>query len=219
MRALLLLRPEPGLSVSAARARAMGLEVIERPLFRVEPSSWLAPDPAGYDGLLLTSANAVRHGGLQLDALKALPVHAVGAATAEAARAAGFEVGLVGGGTASELLADLPESLRLLHLAGENHGTVENRPVDTRIVYRSAAIEPAELPPLDRLVVAVHSPRAGARLAELAGNRRQAAVAAISQAAAEAVGPGWERVEAADVPNDASLLALAAMLCHTSPPR
>ncbi|HEY0629709.1 MAG TPA: uroporphyrinogen-III synthase, partial [Sphingomicrobium sp.] len=66
MRKLLLLRPEPGLSASAERARALGLEVICRPLFEVEPVEWASPDPAAYDGLLLTSANAVRHGGPEL---------------------------------------------------------------------------------------------------------------------------------------------------------
>ena len=47
MRKLLLLRPEPGLSASAERARAIGLDVIACPLFRVEPVEWAAPDPAG----------------------------------------------------------------------------------------------------------------------------------------------------------------------------
>src|SRR5262245_7688966 len=66
MRKLLLLRPEPGLSASAERARSMGLEVVRCPLFHVEPVEWEAPDPAAFGALLLTSANAMRHGGRQL---------------------------------------------------------------------------------------------------------------------------------------------------------
>ena len=86
MRTLLLLRPEPGLSASAERARSLGLDVITAPLFGVEPVVWQLPTPATYDALLLTSANAIRHGGDGLAQLKHLPVHAVGSATAEAAR-------------------------------------------------------------------------------------------------------------------------------------
>jgi len=219
MRKLLLLRPEPGLSATAARARSMGLEVITCPLFRVEPVEWSAPNPADYDALLLTSANAVRHGGRGLTALTSLPVHAVGAATAAAARDAGFQIETTGSGSAAELRATLPASLRLLHLAGEDRRGVENgHQIDVRLVYRSAPIETPALPPLDGLIAAVHSPRAGARLAELADRRGKTAIAAISATAAEACGSGWERIEVAERPDDSSLLALTAMLCHTSPP-
>jgi uroporphyrinogen-III synthase len=219
MRKLLLLRPEPGLSASAERARAMGLEVVACPLFEVEPVQWSPPDPARYEALLLTSANALRHGGDGLESLKSLPVHAVGAATAAAAEEAGFRVQTVGCGDFSDLLAELPTSLWLLHLTGEERrDTPPDRQIDTLIVYRSVQIEAPSLPSLDGPVVAVHSPRAALRFAELATTRHRTAVAAISGAAADACGKGWERVEVADRPDDSSLLALAATLCHTSPP-
>ena len=216
MRQLLLLRPEPGLSASAERAREMGLAIIACPLFRIEPVAWEAPDPRAYDALLLTSANAIRHGGHELEGLKSLPVHAVGAATAAAAAEAGFSVETVGEKDVEDLVRRLPNPLRLLHLAGEKHLAVDAPQLERKIVYRSAAIQEPDLPPLEGLVAAVHSPRAGARLAELASDRSQTIIAAISEAAAQAVGSDWARVEAAERPNDASLLALAAMLCHTS---
>lgn len=218
MRKLLLLRPEPGLSASMARAGELGLEVIACPLFRVEPVAWAAPDPGHYDGLLLTSANAIRHGGSQLERLKALPVHAVGEATAKAARNAGFGVQTVGSGDVADLLAKLAPSQRLLHLVGEDHRETGGARVERIIVYRVAAVGEPALPPVEGLVAAVHSPRAGHRLAELVDDRSRTAIAAISQAAAEACGPGWEQVAVAETPDDNSLLALAAMLCHTSPP-
>ena len=218
MRKLLLLRPEPGLSASAARARELGLEIICTPLFHVEPVGWDLPDPEQYDGLLIASANAIRHGGNQLETLKTLPVHAVGPATAEAARSAGFDVATIGKTDVADLLESLPASLRLLHLAGEDHRDPGDPRIDRQIVYRSAEIDDPDLPPLDDLVVAIHSPRAGRRLAELASERATTAIAAISPAAADACGPGWERVEPAREPNDNCLLALAAMLCHTSRP-
>lgn len=220
MKKLLLLRPEPGLSASADRARGVGLEVIAIPLFRVEPIAWSPPDASRYDALLLTSANAIRHGGAGVDAFKHLPVHAVGTATADAARATGFAIASIGEGGVDALLGGLPSDVRLLHLAGQDiHQPTAGRQIDRQIVYRSAAIADPGLPPLDGLVIAVHSPRAGARLAEVAGPRANAAIAAISVAAGAACGADWQSVDIATAPDDASLLALAARLCQTSSPK
>jgi uroporphyrinogen-III synthase len=216
MRRLLLLRPEPGLSASAERARALGLDVLCCPLFRVEPLDWEAPDTMQYDALLLTSANSVRHAGPNLLRLAALPVHAVGQTTAAAARDRGLKVETVGSGNVSDLLSALPSSLRLLHLAGEDHRPVFDDRIDRRIIYRSVPISEPPLPPLNGLVIAVHSPRSGMRLSELSNERGAAIVAAISDAAAVACGEGWERIAVAAEPNDKSLLALAASLCHKS---
>lgn len=214
MRKLLLLRPEPGLSASVARAKGLGLSVIACPLFKVEPLAWQVPDPAGYDALLLTSANAVRQAGPGLGRLRALPVHAVGAATAAEAAAAGLHVSSVGTSSAAELLATLPAGLRLLHLGGEQVSEGVAR-LDRRIVYRSAEIAQPELPPLAGLVAVVHSPRSGQRLSELADTRADTRIAAISAPAAEACGTGWQTIAVASSPDDERLLALAAELCHT----
>jgi uroporphyrinogen-III synthase len=50
-------------------------------------------------------------------------------------------------------------------------------------------------------------------------DRSTISVAAISDAAAEAVGEGWRTVETADRPNDEALLALAARLCDKPDPK
>ena len=92
MRPLLVLRPEPGASATVKRARELGLEPVAAPLFEIEPLPWEAPEPGGFDALLLTSANAVRHGGSKLAKLRGLRVYAVGDATAEAARESGFDI-------------------------------------------------------------------------------------------------------------------------------
>jgi uroporphyrinogen-III synthase len=216
MKTLLLLRPEPGLSASAERARALGLDVLCCALFRVEPLDWTVPDPTHYDALLLTSANAVRHAGPKLAMLASLPVHAVGQSTAAAAQGAGLNVKTVGCGNVSDLLLALPASLRLLHLAGEDHHPNAEASIERRITYRSAPISDPNLPLLDGLVVAVHSARAGTRLSELAEERGAAIIAAISDEAAAACGDGWAGITVAAEPNDKSLLALAAGLCHKS---
>ena len=219
MRRLLILRPEPGASASAERARGLGLDPQMCPLFAVQPIAWTPPDPTRFDALLLTSANAMRHGGPGLTALASLPVIAVGEATAKAARAAGFIVASLGTSGAKALFEGLPGRQNLLHLAGEHHGgDHRHHHVETLTVYRAGVIADPGLPDLAGMVVAVHSPRGGARLAELVPDRSATAIAAISEAAAMACGPGWEAVESADRPSDSALLALAARLCQSRAP-
>ena len=87
MRRLLVLRPEPSASATVERARRRGLDAIAMPLFEIEPIAWTAPEAARFDALLITSANALRCGGEELQSLRGLPVYAVGEATADAARA------------------------------------------------------------------------------------------------------------------------------------
>ncbi len=212
MRRLVILRPEPGASASVARAVALGVDAIAIPLFEVKPIAWPELEPGDWIGVVATSANAFRHGGAGLAKLTSLPVHAVGEMTAAAARAAGFAVASVGDGGADALAPDLPEG-RLLHLCGKHFRAIAGTtPIS---VYRSEAIDPA--PTLTRLagaVAVVHSPRAGARLAELVGERRSIRLAAISPAAAQAAGSGWEEIAASAEPSDDALLALAQRLCQ-----
>ena len=211
MRKLIIIRPEPGAAASVAAARALGLEATAIPLFTVEPVEWDPVDAARFEGLVATSANAFRHGGEGLASLRGLPVHAVGEATAEAAREAGFTVATVGAG-GREAMA-LPPG-RLLHLAGRNRLPVAGN-VEAVVVYASRPVEPT--PKLDALpgsVVAVYSPRSGRRLAALVRSRKRIAIAAISRNAAEACGGGWQQVAVAAAPREAELLALAAELCQ-----
>jgi uroporphyrinogen-III synthase len=218
MRRLFILRPEPGSSATLRRALELGLEARALPLFRIEPLDWAPPDFASFDALLLSSANAVRCAGNGIERLRGLPVYAVGDATAAAARETGLEIAGVGDGGIDALLSQVPQQLRLLHLCGVDRAVRSTGNSITELpVYRA---EPLPLPGLGGelrgQVAAVHSPRAGARLAALvpAGDRQTIRVAAISPAAASAAGPGWETVEAAPVPSDAALLALAARLCE-----
>nr|WP_241769309.1 uroporphyrinogen-III synthase [Sphingomonas melonis] len=102
---VLVVRPEPGTARTLARLRALGVDAAAFPLFATVPVPWQAPDPAAHDALLITSANAVRHAGPTLAALAHLPVIAVGAQTAAAARAAGLAVAVVGTGGVAEALA------------------------------------------------------------------------------------------------------------------
>ena len=213
MKRLLVLRPEPGNRATVQRAKAMGLEPLPFPLFSVEAVEWTAPDPLGFDVILFTSANALRHGGDQLAGLTALGALAVGPATADAARGAGFRVVMTGEEGVEKLLEGLPGAQRLLHLAGADHYAPIRQGIETVVVYRSVSLEAPVIPP-GRFVALVHSPRAGGRFAALIPNRARFSIAAISRSAAAACGRGWAALDVADQPNDRALLALAAWLCQ-----
>jgi len=113
---IIVLRPELGASATVAKARERGLDAALIPLFTVEPVAWEAPEAVGFDGLLLTSANALRCGGDGLEALRGLKAYAVGEATAEAARAAGFDITANGDAGVDRLLGSIEPDLKQLHL-------------------------------------------------------------------------------------------------------
>jgi uroporphyrinogen-III synthase len=221
MRRLLVLRPEPGASATVERARQKGLDAFSVPLFEVEPVAWHAPDPSRFDALLLTSANAIRHGGEQLARLRGLPAYAVGPATAGAAAEAGFDVAGTGEGDLWDLLGTMRADLKLLHLCGQDRRSSAGSPQEIVpiAVYRATPVDNPDLAVARGTVALIHSPRAGRRFAGLVDDRRSIAIAAISPAAAEASGTEWLAVEAAPRPNDDDLLALAARLCDKPPPQ
>ena len=198
----------------------MTIRAMAIPLFDLEAVEWSAPDPAQFDAILLTSANAVNMGGGQLERLRALPVHAVGEATAAAAEVAGFGVASVGRGGVDELLEEIEADARLIHLCGEDR-RAPDRPkqeISSVAVYRARRVDaPQGIERLSGQVAAIHSPRAGKRLAELipVEARTDVRIAAISRAAAEAAGAGWADLRVASTPTDSALLALAFGLCET----
>lgn len=223
---LVLLRPEPGWSHSAAAARALGLTVAGSPLFTIETVAWEMPDAARYDGLLMGSANAIRHAGDGLGRLTALPVLAVGKQTAQVARDAGLTVAQMGEGGLQSLLDTLAgRNLNLLHLRGEASVPLDPPPgiaIDQRIVYRSTpeTLDSASAGLLaDGAVVALHSGEAARQFADecdrLQIARNTIDIAALAPRIAESAGSGWRSIHIADAPQDARLLALARHLCHT----
>ena len=219
MKRLLVLRPEPGASATVERARQRGLEAIAVPLFELTPVDWEVPDPARFDALLLTSANAMRCAGANIQELRGLPAHSVGSATAEAARDAGFDVASTGEAGIDRLLGSLEPDLRLLHLCGEDRRRAENprQAITTVVVYRAKEVA-ADLSEAAGAVALIHSPRAAKRFASLVDEagigRRSVGLAAISAAAAEAAGEGWAAIEYAANPDDDALLALVQQLCN-----
>jgi uroporphyrinogen-III synthase len=121
---MLVTRPEPDARETAARLADLGIEVMLAPLLTLAPLEIRLPPAEGYDGVVLTSANAVR----ALDARNALtpwlPLTAwcVGDRTAELALDAGFSKARSAGGGMKDLAGLLLKECaggRLIYPCGE----------------------------------------------------------------------------------------------------
>ena len=219
------IRPEPGLQATLQAARDLGLAIIGRPLFEVHPVGWNAPDPADFDALLVGSANAFRHGGAALEKFVSLPVHAVGEATAEAAREAGFTVAHIGEGGLQTVVDAAKTPVRFLRLAGADHVDIDmpkGVQVKPVVVYDVRAIpltggDEISLRASDSLVL-LHSAAAARHFASEVDrrglDRAALSLACLGPRIAKAAGKGWKRVKTPPQPSDAALLELARDMCH-----
>jgi uroporphyrinogen-III synthase len=119
---VLVTRPEPGASRTAARLIAAGWEAVVIPLSEIVP---LAPTlPSGeFAAVAASSANALRHAPHEIiDRLAGRSLFAVGDETAAAARAAGFSDVRSSAGDAADLARDIAAALspreRIAYLCG-----------------------------------------------------------------------------------------------------
>ncbi len=201
----------------------MGLAPVCYPLFHVTPLPWTGPDPALVDAVMVTSANALRHGGAQVSRYTHLPAFAVGEATAAAVRDAGFTLAHCGDAGAQAVIEAIRAAghAHVLHLSGHRIRPFDPRGLRVTSVPVYAAVESGNDADLGAAatpgsIVLVHSPRAGQRLAALlpVARRRALHLVAISPAALAAAGTGWASASAAPVPDDKAMLALAARLCE-----
>lgn len=206
----LVLRPEPGASATVARLAAAGVTATAVPLFSVVPVAWARP-AGDFDALLLTSANAIRHGGDMLASVRELPVVAVGAATAAAAREAGFDVIATGDSDAGSVAAGRG---RLLHLAGRDRVALPDVAAVTVYASDDAPVAARALDVAVDGVVLLHSPRAAHRFVALSADlpRARIRIAALSEAVAQAAGEGWADVAIAARPADDALVAVVRSL-------
>ena len=222
---VVFIRPEPGNAASTAGARALRMEAHGFALFDIVARSWEAVPSEQADALLVGSANVFRHGGRGLALLRSLPVYAVGDATAEAARAAGFAVAATGAGSMQGTLDALASNhRRLLRLAGDERVPLSlpnGVTIEERVVYASVALPfPAELATLLRepAIIALHSAEAARHLSAQCvthGIRRAPLrIAAMSPRIGAAAGDGWGDVAVASYPEDKALLALARQMCQ-----
>lgn len=233
MARLLVTRPEPDVFDTVARLAALGIEGVAQPLLERQVLPTSLPPANGFAALALTSANALRaleERGRLADYLK-LPVFAVGARTAAAARAAGFAEVREAGGT----LERLAEKLAAAKLAGpvlyptaqQHSGNLAAALAPHGLMVVTAkiyAMRPAASLPQPLLAALGDGGFAGAlfysrRTAETfvgltgdlaAGARARLGVLCLSeQVAAPLVAARFVRVGLADHPSEEAMMALA----------
>ncbi len=225
MTRIIAIRPEPGLAATIAEGADLGLEISGYPLSEIRPCSWELPDLTQIDGLLIGSANALRHGGRKLAELRHVPVFAVGEATAQQARELGFDVAQAGEGGLQQLLGSMDDRPRhLLRLAGEAHVPLNLPPqitLTTRIAYRVVDNPiPAEMAQMlrDPCLILLHSAGAASHFLQecerLGLSRAPIALAALGPRILVAAGEGWRDARAAPNPCDSALLAMVRDMCH-----
>lgn len=215
-------RALPDAEATAARLRALGADAIVAPLLTIVPCGY-DTNVEGAQALIFTSAAGVR-AFPDARSQRARPVLAVGDATAEAARDAGFIDVRSADGDVAKLAALAKANLdpgagKLIHIGGEHvAGDLSGElvragfTVERRTAY--AAIVVAALPPSlhERLdVVLFHSARAADAMHRLGAPQAQARVAAcLSQSVAKsAAASGWKRIVVAPAPREDVLLRAA----------
>jgi len=200
-RTVWITRAQPGAAATADRVRALGHTPIVAPLLDVRELGEGPPDLGGVAALAFTSANAVRAFARRTPD-RSLRVFAVGAATARAAREAGFRRVLSSDGDVAALARGIAARRRelkgvILHPgaaepAGDLEGELSAAGLEARRLdlYETA---PSVLSDADMAATSaartalVHSPKAGRILAQHLKDRPNPdlTVLAISRAALE----------------------------------
>jgi uroporphyrinogen-III synthase len=109
---MLVTRPEPDASETAARLSALDIEAVVEPLLIAETLQTTLPRADGFAALAVTSANALRalHDRGELPRFLNLPLYAVGDRTAILARAFGFAEVVSAAGNLDDLVALLAKA-------------------------------------------------------------------------------------------------------------
>ena len=217
MRRVWITRTQPQADATATRLRAMGLEPVVAPVLASRTVAGVDIDLSGIDALAFTSAAGVR-AFADLSPARDLPVFAVGTATAEAARGAGFGTIRMGGGDVYLLAATIAEAglgpvlnPTAREPAADLAVLLAARGVSARsvIVYETIPTDLAA--PTDIDAVLIHSPRAARIAADLISPARAQALSAfaISEAAAAPLRAlAFANLATAPFPDEASLLSL-----------
>lgn len=211
-------RAAPGALATAGRVAALGFDPVVAPLLEVRPTGHGPLDLSGAGALAFTSINGVEAFASRCED-RGLPAFAVGAATAAAARAAGFTTVISADGAVTDLaklIARHAPEIKgdVLHPSAAE--TVGDLPARRLVVYETVA---APLPPgFEATIpglnaVLVHSPKAArilsAILCENPGPDLRLLCLSPAVAAPLSGVPAREIVSAA-LPNEEALLNLLA---------
>lgn len=231
---MLVTRPEPDASETAARLGALGIEGVPCPLLVHQTLNPSLPEANGFAAIAVTSTNALRalHERGLLERYRKLPLYAVGGRTAAAAKAFGFgDVTQAEGGfvALAELLAHTPIAGPIFYpaareLAGDLAKSLApfGRMVITAEVYAMNPVD--ELPAVaaeglaDNSIGAVllYSRRTAETFVRLADahvdrlERRQLGMLCLSEAVAEPLFDAhFVRVGLAEQPSEQAMMGLA----------
>ncbi len=218
IRRVWITRAQPGAARTAARLTALGFEPVVAPLLAIRPlpdALDAAPDFASVAALAFTSPNGVSAFAALTPDLRDLPVFAVGDATAEAARDAGFTDARSAAGDIHALAALIAASpIQGLILApgarepaGDLPALLPGRAVQLLPVY--AAEETGTAVPAGFDAVLLHSPRAARALAAVLppqAARDRLAVCISDAAAAPLTAFSFAEIRTADAPDENSVL-------------
>ena len=227
--AVLITRPEPGASETAARVAAMGLLPIVAPVLEIRPLPFSRP-PGRIAAILLTSGNAVDP---LPTAYHALPVLTVGATTARRAKLVGFTDVISADGDAMALGANVRGRIKtgdgtLLLACGRGQSLAfaadlraSGFRVARRVVYAAEPV--SELPAVAAaalrddqtetvLFFSAETARHFMRLVRAAGLigtlRSREAITIGAQAGMALKGELWARIRVASKPTQDEMLAL-----------
>ena len=218
IRRVWITRAQPGAARTAARLTALGFTPVVAPLLTILPlpdALTQAPGFATVAALAFTSPNGVAAFAALTPDLRDRPVFAVGDATAQAARDAGFTDARSAAGdihALARLIAATPVDGLILapgarEPAGDLPALLPNHIIQRLPVY--AAEETDATPPADFDAVMLHSPRAARALAATLTPQAAAqriAVCISAAAAAPLAALGFAEIRTADAPDEASML-------------
>ena len=230
---VLVTRPEEDAAALVAALQARGHEALVEPMLTVAPAPGVTPprDLDGVQALLFTSANGAR-AFARLSERRDLPVFAVGDASAEAARTAGFAAVDSAGGNVDDLARLAIDRLNPVdgvlyqaaanRLAGDLKGALEAAGFTLRreILYQTVPVTDLsaslrrELAAGQVAAATFFSPRTAETFAGLvekmglAGSCAETTALCFSEAVADKLrGLDWRAVLVAERPNQNSLLA------------
>jgi uroporphyrinogen-III synthase len=221
---LLVTRPEPDASETAARLRALDIEAVVDPLLRSVTLPTTLPPAEGFAALAITSANALRvldeRG--EIARLQTLPVYTVGDKSAAVARQMGFAQVESAGGNAHDLVALLAGAGvdgPVLYPTGRHQAADLAKALAPHgVMVITAAIY--EMVPAERLAADIaavdgalfYSRRTAETFARLAPetDRARPGLLWLSEAvAAPLLAAHFVRVSLADHPSEEAMMALA----------
>ena len=243
---IITIRPEPDASRDVGWLRRYQVPAIAVPVMRVAKQSFDLPDALSFQAIIFTSRQAVvaiagitsRDKVATLEAIRSLPVYAVGRRTALAARQAGFDNVTTGSGDGNSLVSLIAANVNsnageILWLSANVISfdiasrlavlgySVRQIPVYTMVATMHCKSDlPAQLVTCSSAAVVAMSARSMELFSQMlnnsqfAGCRKRIIVIASSKTIAAKAGSGWADIIVAKAPRRSRVLAIATFIYH-----